>query len=133
MAVRNRDMDSVPGYGDILQEGCYHFRITRVDDDGGDIVLIHSTVQTEPFVGRQVRDRVDLTNEVGIQKLKSYYQEVGYQPPKGTHDPTQIEGGEFTAVVVHNIDKGTTYANIAPWSIRGLGKDPVQPLGPKGH
>ena len=130
MAVRNQDMSQVAAYGDQIPEGCYHFRIDRVDDQAGNLVLMYMKVQTEPFVGRTVRERFELDNSTALAKLKAYYKAAGYEPDGPAHDPEQIAGAEFTAVVVHNTSKGTTYANIAPWSIRGLGEDPAQPLGP---
>lgn len=131
MATRNTNMNQVAGYGDILAEGCYHFRINKVEDDGANLVHIHSVCQTEPFVGRNVRDRIEMDNSIGLSKLKSYYKACGYEPGPEGHDPENINGGEFFAVVVHNPHKGNTYANIAPWSIKSLQEGPAQQLGPK--
>lgn len=130
MAVRSQDMSKQAGYGDQLPEGCYHFRVDKVEDDGGNLVLVYSKVQTEPFIGRSVRDRFEMDNQTALAKLKSYYKACDYNPV-GNHDPEQIVGGEFTAVVKHNISKGVTYANIEPWSIKSISEEPVQPLGPK--
>lgn len=131
MAVRNQNMANVPAYGEQLPEGCFHFRIDKVEDDGGNLVLIYSKVQTEPFVGRQVRDRFEMDNQTALSKLKAYYKAVGYETVGDAHDPVEIQGGEFYAVVEHNVSKGVTYANIAPWSIRSMIDGPVQTLGVK--
>lgn len=128
MAQRTQDMGAVPAYGEALPEGCYHFRISKVEDDGGNLVHLFASVQNEPFVGRNVRERIELDNPTGLSKLKAFYAACGYEPVGG-HDPSQIDGGEFFAVVKHNISKGITYANIAPWSIRSIQEGPVQALG----
>jgi len=130
MAQRSDNMEQVAAYGDQVPEGCYHFRVDKVDDKGGNEVLIYSKIQIEPFIGRSIRDRFEMDNQTALSKLKAYYKACGYNAPTSGHDPEQIQGGEFYAVVEHNVHKGTTYANIAPWSIRSITEGPVQELGP---
>lgn len=131
MAQRNQDMSKVGAYGDLIPEGCYHWRLDSVKDDGGNEVFFNLKCQTEPFVGRGVRDRFEMDNSTALAKLKAYYKAAGYEAPDGQHDPEAVSGMEFTAVVKHNSSKGNTYANIAPWSIRSLQEAPVQELGPE--
>lgn len=132
MAVRSQNMAGVAAWGEALQEGCYQFRLDSVKDEGGNDVYFFLKCQTEPFVGRTVRENFDLGDERALSKLKAYYNAAGYTPVDGNHDPEAISGAEFYAVVVHNIGKkdGKTYANIAPWSITSLEQGPIQQLGP---
>lgn len=131
MAFKSQNLNQVAAYGDQVAEGCYHFRVDKLQDTEKDVWLMYLKVQTEPFVGRSVRERFDDTNQTSLAKMKSYYKACGYEPGPEGHDPEHILGGEFYAVVTHNTSGGTTYANIAPWSIRSIQEGPVQPLGPK--
>ena len=131
MAQRSDNMAGVTKFGEAMPEGCYQFRVSKVEDDGAGPVIIFAVCQTEPLVGKNVRERCDLSQRVALEKLKSFYEAVHYHPEGGNHDPEQIVGGEFFAVITHNVDGGNTYANIAPWSIRSLEEGPTHPLGPK--
>lgn len=131
MAVRNQNMGAVAAFGEALPEGCYRFRLDKVEDSGGSKLLFYHKCQTEPFIGRSVRENFDLDNQTALSKLKAYYKAADYNPPDGMHDPEAVLGMEFYAVVVHNISNGTTYANIAPWSITSLTQGPAQVEGPK--
>lgn len=133
MAVRNEDMTNVGAWGDAHPEGCFHFRLASVKDEGGDEVFFRLVNQTEPLVGRTVSERFEMSKPAALSKLRTYYNKADYHPAKGEgHDPMKVEGAEFYAVVKHNISGGKVYANIEPWSIRSMQEGPAQPIGITG-
>lgn len=127
----NNDMSAIPKFGEALPEGCYQFRVDRVDIVDESSFVMFLKCQNEPFVGKTVRDNFDTTHPIALSKLKSYYDACDYHPTGGSHDPNLIVGAEFYAVVVHQQAKGNTYANIAPWSLKSLTEGPIQVLGAK--
>lgn len=131
MALHQDNMQAIAKFGDAHPEGSFHFRISKVDDTQSDAILIYCKCQTEPCVGKQIRERIDRGNQTALEKLKTIYEAVGYRPGPEGHDPEKIDGGEFYSTVKHNVSEGKTYANLVPWTIRSLSEGPYEELGPR--
>lgn len=124
MALYRDNMESVPDATEIVAEGEYHFRISKVTekvlDDGKEQIALQCKVQNEgPMCGESVFLNTGLEG-FGLRVLKTVYEKTGYRPGPSGHDPQMVLDREFVATVVHKDYKGVTYANINPQSIRSL-------------
>ena len=125
MTTYSDDLTNVPGAGELVPEGQYSFRVSKVDekvsdDDGSVSFGVQCKIQTEgPAFGETVFLNVGL-KDFGLRVLKSLYVAIGYKPGPEGHDPQRLVDGEFKGTVVHKVYQGNTYANIAPASIKSV-------------
>jgi hypothetical protein len=124
----NDDMSQVAAADELVPEGAYHFRISKVTakedggSNGGRSLMFINNIQTEgPSFGRAVPLNCDMDDTRGRGNLKTLYKACGYNPGPEGHDPEHVLDSEFYATVKHNQGKDSNkYANIIPWTIKSV-------------
>lgn len=128
MALHQTDMTQVPAADDLVPEGPYEFRISKVNENegqgsaGGEQIVFVLNIQTEgPAFGRAVALNCDMDDPRGRSNCKTVYKACGYQPGPEGHDPERVLDGELKGTVKHNRGKdGNIYANLIPWSLKPI-------------
>ena len=132
MPMYQHNMQTVEKWGDVPNEGWYRVRIEkgaeRLSKESNEPTwAIWMKVQNEPHVGRVLFDQPSLQPHA-LQKLKAYYEAVGYLPGSEGHNPERLNGGELFVKIDHEVYKGEKRAKIAPYNIKSLTEGPKGPL-----
>jgi len=125
MTRQNRNIANVEDWGEVLPEGWYHVRITKVEErtsesSGEPVAMISMKVQEEPFTGRLINDFASLQAHA-LAKLKSYYKATGQGIfEDGSDDPEALVDGECYVNVSHDMYKNQKRLRIAPWGVKSI-------------
>lgn len=129
MALHQEDMSVVPDPGEVVPEGWYHVRISKVEEGESEsknpVVKLQLKIQNEgPAIGRVIPVTCSLQSHA-LFALKAYYNAVGYKPAPGQgHDPDNLLDGELWVGVQHKIYDGATRTDIPTYNIKSLTEGP---------
>jgi hypothetical protein len=124
MSVHTNDMSQIAAPGEVIDEGWYHVRISKVEEgdskQGQPMVNLQLKIQTEgPMMGRMLFDNASLQPQA-LFKLKGYYKAINYNPGPEGHDPEKLLDGECYVYAEHEVYEGVKRAKVPPWSIRSM-------------
>ena len=135
MALHTDNMAEVPDQGELVDEGNYHVRVSKVEekesDAGKPMVVFELKIQDEgKHMGRPVYLTASLQSHA-LFTLKKVYTAVGYQPGPEGHDPEKVLDGEFYVTIKHkefeNKQGQKQKGHDMPlWGIRSLSQGPAK-------
>lgn len=120
----NDDMSQVAAPSELVDEGWYHVRISKVEvgvsEKNFPVVKLQLKIQSEgKMLGRVIMDNASLQSHA-LFKLKGYYKAIGYNPGREGHDPEKLLDGECYVYAAHGSYNGQPNINVPPYSIRSM-------------